>query len=171
MKGEIFVFIYYGIIYGGILLSILVILYLVKYIFNQPLGNEKMQEISNAIKEGAMAFLKRQYKTIAVITSIVFVIIITATYLGNVSAGSDVALKKAVCTAAAFITGALCSALSGYIGMYITVNSNIRTAQGATKNLNEALKISFRGGAITGLAVTVLSLFGVTTLCKITFLL
>lgn len=156
--------IYYGIIYGGISLSVLVIIYLIKYIFSQPIGNESMQDISNAIKEGAMAFLKRQYKTIAIIALIVFVVIVLATYYGNLSNGSDVAINKAIYTGIAFITGAICSALSGFIGMFITVNSNSRTAQGATSGLNKALQISFRGGAITGLAVTVLSLFGVTTL-------
>lgn len=156
--------IYYGIIYGSILLSVLIIIYLTKYIFSVPMGNEKMQSISNAIKEGAMAFLKRQYKTIGIIAVIVFIVIIIATYYGNISSGSGMALKKAVYTGIAFISGALCSALSGFIGMYITVNCNIRTAKGATNSLNDALKISFRGGAITGLAVTLLSLFGVTTL-------
>lgn len=156
--------IYYSIIYGGILLSVLVIMYLIKYIFNQPLGNEKMQNISNAIKEGAMAFLKRQYKTIAIIASIMFIVIVLATYYGNLSSGNKIALYKAIYIGSSFIAGAFCSALSGFIGMYITVHCNIRTAKGATNGLNDALKISFRGGAITGLAVTVLSLFGVTTL-------
>lgn len=156
--------IYYTIIYGGILLSVLVIMYLIKYIFNQPMGNENMQKISNAIKEGAMAFLKRQYKTIAIIATIMFVLIVFATYYGNLSSGNKIAIGKAIYIGSSFIAGAFCSALSGFIGMYITVNCNIRTAKGATNGLNDALKISFRGGAITGLAVTVLSLFGVTTL-------
>lgn len=156
--------IYYGIIYGVILLSVLVIIYLMKYIFGQPVGNKEMQSISNAIKEGAMAFLKRQYRTIAIIAIVVFAVIVFATYYGNASNGSDIAFKKALCIGIAFITGAICSALSGIIGMFVSVNSNSRTAQGATQGLNKALQIAFRGGAITGLAVTMLSLFGVTTL-------
>lgn len=155
---------YYLIIYGSILISIFVVVYLVKFIFKQDKGNMEMQEISNAIKEGAMAFISRQYKTITVIASIVFVVIIVATYYGNISKGSSVAFNIAVHTGIAFITGAFCSALSGYIGMFMTVNCNVRTAEGARKGINKALQIAFRGGAITGLSVTVLSLFGVTTL-------
>ncbi|SHI62291.1 K(+)-stimulated pyrophosphate-energized sodium pump [Clostridium cavendishii DSM 21758] len=156
--------IYYGIIYGVIIVSLAIIYYLFKYIFSQEKGSKEMQEISEAIREGAMAFVKRQYKTIGIIAVIVLVIILLAVYFGNQSKGADEAFKIAWHTAIAFVTGAFCSALSGYIGMYMTVNTNIRTANGAKSGLNKALQISFRGGAVTGLAVTVLSLLGVTTL-------
>lgn len=156
--------IYYGIIYGVILVSLLVIMYLFKYIFKQEKGSKEMQEISEAIREGAMAFVKRQYKTIGNIAIVVLLVILIAVYFGNKSSGGQAAFSMAWHTAIAFITGAFCSALSGYIGMYMTVNSNIRTANGAKSGLNKALQISFRGGAITGLAVTALSLLGVTTL-------
>ena len=156
--------IYFGIIYGVTLIAVLAIIILSKYIFKQEKGNPKMQEISNAIKEGAMAFLKRQYKTIALIAIIVLIIITGANYFANLSKGSSDATSIAWHTGVAFVMGALCSAISGYIGMYMTVNCNVRTAEGARKGLNKALQIAFRGGAITGLAVTTLSLFGVSTL-------
>lgn len=156
--------VYIAIIYGVVVFAILVILGLIRFIFSQEKGNEKMQEIANAIKEGAMAFLNRQYKTIAALALVVAVLIIIANYFGNLSKGSSHALSVALHIGFAFITGALCSAISGYLGMYIAVNSNVRAAAGARKGLNRALQIALRGGAVTGLAVTALSLLGVATL-------
>jgi K(+)-stimulated pyrophosphate-energized sodium pump len=158
----------FGIIYGVVLISAIVILYLIKYVFKQGKGTETMQEISGAIKEGAMAFLKRQYKTIGLIAVIVLVLIAASVYFGNSgSLGTGTALNHALLTGIAFITGAACSALSGFIGMYMSVNSNVRSAEGARTGLNKALQIALRGGAVTGLAVTTLSLFGVSTLFMI----
>ncbi|MGB9781186.1 sodium-translocating pyrophosphatase [Caldanaerobacter sp.] len=155
---------YLTLIYGVIIVAALVIIGLIKFIFAQDKGDEKMQQISDAIKEGAMAFLNRQYKTIASLALIVAVIIIVANYYGHLSEGSSKALSFALHVGFAFITGAFCSALSGYIGMYMAVNSNIRAAAGARTGLNRALQIALKGGAVTGLAVTALSLFGVATL-------
>ncbi|MEQ2128398.1 sodium-translocating pyrophosphatase [Caldanaerobacter subterraneus KAk] len=155
---------YLTLIYGVIVIAALVIIGLIKFIFAQDKGNEKMQQISDAIKEGAMAFLNRQYKTIASLALIVAVIIVVANYYGHLSEGSSQALSFALHVGFAFITGAFCSALSGYIGMYMAVNSNIRAAAGARSGLNRALQIALKGGAVTGLAVTALSLFGVATL-------
>jgi K(+)-stimulated pyrophosphate-energized sodium pump len=123
-----------------------------------------MQEISTYIKEGAMAFIKRQYKTIAILSLLALFLIIFCNYLGNLSKGSGSAISISIHTGIAFITGAFCSALSGYIGMYMAVNSNVRAAAGAKKGLNHALQIALKGGAVTGLAVTALSLFGVASL-------
>jgi K(+)-stimulated pyrophosphate-energized sodium pump len=156
--------VYFGIIYGVVLISLLAIAYLVKDIFSKEKGNESMQEISGAIKEGAMAFLKRQYKTIGILAVVALVIIICANYFANLSKGSDVASGIAWHTGIAFITGALCSAVSGFIGMYMAVNSNVRVAASAKNGLDKALKIGLKGGAVTGLAVTALSLFGVATI-------
>jgi K(+)-stimulated pyrophosphate-energized sodium pump len=155
---------YLTLIYGVIIVAALVIIGLIKFIFAQDKGDEKMQQISDAIKEGAMAFLNRQYKTIASLALVVAVIIIVANYYGHLSEGSSKALSFALHVGFAFITGAFCSALSGYIGMYMAVNSNIRAAAGARTGLNRALQIALKGGAVTGLAVTALSLFGVATL-------
>lgn len=155
---------YLVLIFCSIIIAVGAILFLVKFIFSQEKGTKDMQNISSAIKEGAMAFIKRQYKTIFSLALITVVIIIAANYFGNLSKGSDTASKYAWHIGIAFVTGALCSGISGYIGMYMAVNSNIRAAAGAKKGLNSALTIALRGGAVTGLAVTSLSLLGVTAL-------
>ncbi|BCZ49356.1 K(+)-insensitive pyrophosphate-energized proton pump [Clostridium gelidum] len=155
---------YFILIYGVILISLIVIIYLVKYTFSQDTGTDKMQEISAYIKEGAMAFIKRQYKTISILSILTLFLIILCNYIGNSSKGSNIALSISFRTGIAFIAGAFCSALSGYIGMYMAVHSNVRAAAGAKKGLNNALQIALKGGAVTGLAVTALSLLGVASL-------
>lgn len=128
------------------------ITYFTYNVFKQEKGTSRMQEISQAIKEGAMAFLHRQYETIG------FLAIVVAGILWLATPSHDPHVPIA------FITGAICSAISGYIGMYVAVNSNIRAAAGAQHNLDKALRLAFRGGAVTGLAVTTLSLVGVAGL-------
>jgi len=123
--------------------------YLTWSIFRRDTGTPEMEEIGNAIKEGAMAYLARQYKTIAIISVILAIVI-------AVGIGPEVSI--------AFLLGAFFSALSGYIGMYVSVKSNIRTASAARRTLNEALVVSFRGGAVSGIAVVALSLLGVAGL-------
>ena len=152
------------IIYGIVAISIVIILFLARYIFKQDKGTEEMQHISGAIKKGAMAFLSRQYKTICVISIIALAGIMTANYFGNLSKGTEVAYQMSLMTGIAFVIGAICSAVSGYIGMLIAVNANVRVAQGARTSLNKALQIALKGGAVTGFAVTALSLLGVATL-------
>ncbi|HOL50467.1 MAG TPA: sodium/proton-translocating pyrophosphatase, partial [bacterium] len=123
-------------------------------ILRKDAGNEKMQEIANAIKEGAGAFLKRQYTTIAVL-SITLAIIIFLIYAlsGKLTYGWH--------TSFAFILGALCSSISGYVGMYISVRSNSRAASAAGRSMNEALVTALKGGAVSGILVVALSLLGV----------
>ena len=110
-------------------------------------GDEKMQEIAGAIKEGAMAYMARQYKTISI-----FVVVITA-ILGWLFS-YPIALG--------FLFGAILSALSGYIGMGISVRANVRTAASAKKGLREALSVAFKGGTVTGMSVVGLALLVVS---------
>ncbi len=156
--------VYLMVIYIIVAISVLAIAYFIKYVFSEEKGTKEMIEISEAIKAGAMAFIKRQYRTIGMLSILVLVVIVFSNYFGNLSKGSNEALYIASRIGIAFIIGAICSAVSGYIGMYMAVNSNIRVAAGAKKGLNTALQIALKGGAVTGLSVTSLSLLGVTSL-------
>ena len=122
--------------------------YLTWYVFRKDLGTPEMQEIGDAIRQGAMAYMKRQYTTIIAI-SVILAILIAALIDPKPWVGLS------------FFVGAGASALSGYIGMYVSVKSNIRTAAAARRSLDEALVVSFRGGAVSGMGVVSLSLLGV----------
>lgn len=126
-------------------------------------GTPEMQVISNAIKEGAEAFLRRQYKTIGLL-SIVCAAVIFVLY-GFLRPHNPVdpveSLPLALYVTVSFIFGALCSGIAGYVGMFVSIRSNIRTASAARSSLNRALQISMRGGAVSGLFVVAMSLLGV----------
>jgi vacuolar-type H(+)-translocating pyrophosphatase len=129
-------------------------IYFFRNIWSRDKGTPEMQKISNAIETGAMAYLRRQYKTIGIISVILAVILGLAGFID----GFEDYLGPMV--AVAFLIGAGFSILSGYIGMKISVNANIRTASAARNSLNDAFVCSFRGGAISGIAVSALSLLG-----------
>ncbi len=121
--------------------------YIVMDLMKHDDGTEKMKEISNAIKVGSRAYLKRQFTTIAIFAVILFIIL-------TVALGWQ--------TGVTFITGALFSALAGYIGMNVSVMTNTKVANAAKEGLDKAFRLAFRGGAVTGLFVVGLSLLGVS---------
>ena len=135
--------------------------YLASYVLRKDTGTPAMQKVAEAIFKGAMAFLNRQYRTIA--TLAIFAAILVALVLGLLGSGTEAdKISLAWHTALAFLIGATCSGISGYIGMYVAVRSNSRTASAATRSLGEALMVSLRGGAVSGFLVVSLSLLGVT---------
>ncbi len=138
-------------------LSLALAAYFTWFVLQQDQGNEKMQEVAAAIKVGAEAFIKRQYKTIAYL-AIISAVGIFAIYF--FTGKSDLAIKTSI----AFLAGSLASAISGIVGMAIAVRANLRTAAAATKSFSRSLQIAMRGGAVTGLLVVSLSLLGITGL-------
>jgi K(+)-stimulated pyrophosphate-energized sodium pump len=134
------------------------------WVLKQDTGSEKMQVISNAIKEGAEAFLSRQNRTIGAL-AVVLAVVIFVLY-GFVRSHqefdpTETALGLAFWTTLSFVLGALCSVIAGYVGMWVSIRSNIRTASAARSSLNLALQTALRGGAVSGLLVVAMSLLGV----------
>ncbi len=131
---------------------------LARSVIGSDTGTAEMQAISNAIREGAEAFLRRQYKTIGIIAAVLAVVVFFGYEMSPRTA--PYALKTVI----SFLVGAICSGLAGFTGMYCSIRANIRTASAARTSLNRALQMALRGGAVTGLVVIALSLLGVGAL-------
>jgi len=146
---------YLGLVLAISVLSLGVAVLFSRYVLSQDTGTPQMQKISNAIKEGAEAFLRRQNRTIVWLAAAVAIII----YAGYAFLKGDATL--AVRMTVSFVIGAACSLAAGFSGMWVSIRSNIRVASAARTDLNRALQIALRGGAVTGLSVVALSLLGV----------
>ncbi len=134
-------------ILGGTVVAIVYGAIVIASILRLPAGNEKMKEIAAAIQAGAKAFLNRQYKSVAMVAAVLFLLIGFIPALGWM-------------TAIAFLAGAALSALTGYIGMFVSVRANVRTTEAARGGLQKALTVAVRGGSVTGMLVVGLALLG-----------
>jgi len=139
-------------------LALIVAMFFARQVIGADTGTAAMQQIAGAIKEGAEAFMKRQYRTIYIL-SIVFAILIFVFYYAT-GKSLDLSLKTVI----SFLAGAVCSGLAGFVGMFVSIRANLRSAAAATHSLNGALQMALRGGAVTGLSVVALSLLGVSLL-------
>jgi K(+)-stimulated pyrophosphate-energized sodium pump len=128
-----------------------VVTYFVRYVLRQDQGSEKIRKISSAIKEGGLAFIHREYRTLGIVVAIIAIILAVVPDLGwRVSV--------------AFLFGAICSMGAGYAGINIALRANGRTCAAAQQSLNKGLRVSFRGGAVMGLTVVSVGLIGLSIL-------
>lgn len=127
------------------ILGVIYALITASWVMKQESGTDRMRQISDAVREGAQAFLRREYKTVAMVGVVLFLLLL---FLGT-------------WTAVGFAIGAIGSALAGYIGMMVTVRSNVRTTEAAKKGLQAALTVAFKGGSVTGIMVVGLGILGI----------
>ncbi len=152
----------------GIGIGIIFAVALARYILRQNEGTAEAQEVSTSITEGAWAFIRRQYSTIGITALVVAAVI--GILLGMLSSPTELerlgvsALGLGWRTAVAFLAGALCSCVSGIVGMWIAVKSNVRCAAASHRGLNQAINVALRGGAVSGFLIVALSLLGVTVM-------
>ncbi len=145
---------------GAILFAVL----LARNVLSRPTGTPQMMEVGEIIFAGARAFLRRQYSTIAMISVVVAIIVggLLGLLGGNTGIPGMGAFGVAWRTAVAFMAGALCSGIAGFIGMYVAVRSNVRCANASQCSLPDAMLVALHGGAVSGFLVVALSLLGVT---------
>ena len=136
---------WFAVICGGV--ALIYGIFTARSVISADPGSEKMQEISNAVQEGAYAYLNRQYRTILLVGILIFIVI---------------SILLGISVAAAFLVGAVLSGATGYIGMNVSVRANVRTAQAASKGLGAGLSLAFKSGAVTGMLVAGLALLAGT---------
>jgi K(+)-stimulated pyrophosphate-energized sodium pump len=137
------------------IIAIAFALWLARNVLSQDKGTKGMQEVASLIFEGAMAFLNRQYRTIALLA------VVAAVIIGILIGGLAGDMGHGIRTAIAFLVGAFCSGLAGFIGMFIAVQANLRTAAAAQRSVKDAINVALRGGAVSGFLVVALSMLGV----------
>ncbi len=151
------------IVMGISLIALAVAFWLINWVMAKDTGTDEMRKISDAIKSGAEAYLRRQNYTIislsALLAAVIFVLYAFVRKHNEHDPAAPMVL--ALCTTASFVSGAACSLIAGYIGMWVSIRTNIRTASAARTSLNDALRIALRGGAVAGLFVCAMSLIGV----------
>ncbi len=154
------------VVLGASALSLIVALAIARWVLARDTGTDAMRKISDAIREGAEAFMSRQYRTIGMLSILLAVIIfVLYAFVRDLNSAEKLqgltTMGLAVAVVLSFILGALCSAVAGYVGMWIAIRTNIRTASAARSSLNDALRIALRGGAVSGIFVVAMSLLGV----------
>src|SRR3989441_11223759 len=151
-----------GLVLGFSVFSLLVAVALARWVLRQDNGTPEMRRVSDAIQEGAAAFLRRQSRTIGLLSVFLAVLIyVLYRFFRQPHGDEPTAGILAITTTLSFVFGALCSSLAGWMGMYVAVRANIRTASAARSSLNRALQIALRGGAVSGLFAVAMSLLGV----------
>jgi len=128
-------------------LGVLYALVTASWVVKQDAGTDRMKQISDAVKEGAYAFLAREYKTVAIVAVLLVIVMAAVPSLGP-------------WTALGFVIGTVGSAFAGFVGMWVTVRANVRTTQAASKGLQHALTLSFKGGSVTGIMVVGMGIIG-----------
>jgi len=147
------------------IITVIFAIFLARNVLKRSMGTPKMKEIGDIIFQAAWAFLKRQYSTIAIYSVAIAIIIgVLVAVLGGTEVEGLSAFDIGWRTGVAFLVGAICSGVAGFIGMYIAVKSNARCAAAAQKSLTEAVNVALRGGAVSGFLITALSLIGVTVI-------
>jgi len=161
------IWIYVGVIAGFI--SIGVALFLFYWVKKQDPGSAKAQEVASWIKAGARSYLKRLYTALGILAVIIGIIIsiIFSLHLGE-AGGGEFDLTNGLKMAGAFIFGALCSSIAGYMGMGVAVEANVRTATAAKESLNKAFRLSFYAGSVMGLAMVGLAVIGMSVIFLLT---
>ncbi len=142
-------------------IALFVVMLLVNMLRKEDPGNEKMQEISRKVQEGAIAFLSREYRALFMFVTVVAVLLAVLGFAWE---------EMTPYMATSFVAGAACSALAGYIGMRVATGANAKTAEGARQSLNKGLTIAFRAGSVMGLTVVGLGLMGVSLVFAIFYI-
>ncbi|MFN3386641.1 MAG: sodium-translocating pyrophosphatase [Candidatus Thermochlorobacter sp.] len=151
-------------VFAASTVGLLFALFLTRQVLSKETGSDAMRRISDAIKEGAEAFLSRQNRTIfylAILTALLLFVLYAFLRATTEHDPVQNPVALALWTMLSFVIGAACSVISGYIGMWVSIRANIRTAAAATRSLNDALTVALKGGAVSGFLVVTLSLLGI----------